>query len=527
MKNFYGYVRVSTAKQGERGVSLQEQHDSILRYAQRNAFEITGWFEERVTAAKRGRPIFNEMLALLSRGKADGVIIHKIDRGARNLRDWADLVELFDKGIEVHCANENIDLHSRGGRLSADIQAVVAADYIRNLREETRKGFYGRIKQGVYPLPAPVGYLDRGKGMPKAPDPLKAGLVKRTFELYATGRYSLDSLIEEVNHMGLRNRRGGKLTRNGLSVMLNNPFYIGLIRLKRTGETFAGGHAPLIGKSLFDRVQGVLSGKIYARNERHGFLFRRLFQCAACGYSLIGEHQKGHTYYRCHTKRCPITSVRQDDIEEDVLTALRPLLFSDDEKASLKEQVAHLQEGWDQDQKTQTAAWTMRLGQIQDRLARLTDAYIDGGIEKEIFEERKTALLMERKEIEEQLSHPNVRLPDRVSQFLELAGDAYFLYEKGLPDEKRDLLQIVTSNRTVTGKSVELTLSEPFDAVAKRHESLYSGPYRDRPRTLDQLFADLWTWFKVNPAVSFESVMGLPANCTHGKPDHKGRRLAA
>jgi len=57
------------------------------------------------------------------------------------LRDWADLGELIDAGVEVHFATESLDLHTRGGRLSADIQAVVAADYIRNLREETRKGF--------------------------------------------------------------------------------------------------------------------------------------------------------------------------------------------------------------------------------------------------------------------------------------------------------------------------------------------------------------------------------------------------
>lgn len=50
-----------------------------------------------------------------------------------------------------------VDLHSRGGRLSADIQSVVAADYVRNLREEAKKGIYGRLKQGFYPMRAPIG----------------------------------------------------------------------------------------------------------------------------------------------------------------------------------------------------------------------------------------------------------------------------------------------------------------------------------------------------------------------------------
>src|SRR5438093_2023319 len=281
MKKFFGYIRVSDPKQG-RGVSLQEQKDAIIRYAQRFGLEIIAWFEERETAAKRGRPIFNHVLNLLRAGQAHGLIVHKIDRSARNLKDWADLGDLIDQGVEVHFANESLDLHSRGGRLSADIQAVVAADYIRNLREETRKGFYGRIKQGLYPLPAPLGYLDMGGGKLKEPDPAKAPLVKKTFELYGSGRYNLDGLVDEMFRLGLRNRGGGKITRNGLSVLLNNPFYIGLMRLKRTGETFPGGHEPLITKSLFERVQRILSGKTNTRIQRHDFLLRRLLLRTCC-----------------------------------------------------------------------------------------------------------------------------------------------------------------------------------------------------------------------------------------------------
>ena len=186
MQQYFGYVRVSTVKQGEKGVSLQEQKDAIARYAQRYSLEISQWFEEWETAAKRGRPLFTQMIRLLRQKKAQGVIIHKIDRSARNLKDWADLGEMIDAGIEVHFANESLDLHTRGGRLSADIQAVVAADYIRNLREETKKGFYGRLKQGFYPLGAPIGYLDQGKAKPKVPDPERAPLVRQAFELYAT-----------------------------------------------------------------------------------------------------------------------------------------------------------------------------------------------------------------------------------------------------------------------------------------------------------------------------------------------------
>ena len=224
------------------------------------------------------------MLKLLRQEKAQGLIIHKIDRSARNLKDWADLGEMIDAGIEVHFANESLDLHTRGGRLSADIQAVVAADYIRNLREETKKGFYGRLKQGLFPIPAPVGYLDCGKGKPKEPNPAMAPLVAKAFELYGTGGYSLHRLLEELQRLGLRNRRGGNVSLNGLSTILNNPFYIGLMRINTTGELFPGQHQPLVNKTLFERVQRILQGKTVDRMTRHDFTFRRLMRCASCGY---------------------------------------------------------------------------------------------------------------------------------------------------------------------------------------------------------------------------------------------------
>src|SRR2546426_286981 len=316
MKTYFAYTRVSTVRQGEHGVSLQEQRDAIARYAQRHALEISEWFEERETAAKQGRRVFARMLTRLQRREAEGVIIHKIDRSARNLTDWAELGDLIDQGIEVHFANESLDLNSRGGRLSADIQAVVAADFIRNLREETKKGIYGRLKQGVYPWPAPLGYLNKGKGNPKEPDPVQGPLLRRAFELYATGRYNLETLAQEMFRVGLRNRNGRKVTVNGLSTALNNLFYIGIIKLEKTGETFRGAHKTLATKSLFERVQNVLSGKARSSGWRHFLTFRRLLTCEHCTYTLIGETQKGHVYYRCHTRNWRTSCVREEVVDK-------------------------------------------------------------------------------------------------------------------------------------------------------------------------------------------------------------------
>src|SRR5437867_322068 len=204
MGKFFAYARVSTPRQGEKGVSLPEQKQAIERYARAHGLEITRWIEERESASQTGRPAFTQMLRLLRLGKVQGVIIHKIDRSARNLEDWALVGKLVDTGVDVHFATENVDMRTVSGRLSADIQAVVAAHYSRNLREEVKKGLYGRLKQGFYPFGAPIGYLDQGSAKPKVPNPVSAPFIEKAFELYCTGEYSLHELAHEMFAKGLR-----------------------------------------------------------------------------------------------------------------------------------------------------------------------------------------------------------------------------------------------------------------------------------------------------------------------------------
>jgi DNA invertase Pin-like site-specific DNA recombinase len=494
MKGYIGYIRVSTVKQGTTGVSLIEQRDAILRYAERMGFTITIWLEEMETAAKQGRPVFNQALKLLRTGKAQGIILHKLDRGARNLRDWAAIGELSDQGIEVHFVNESIDLQTRGGRLSADIQAVVAADYIRNLREETRKGFYGRLKQGLYPLRAPVGYLDQGKGNPKTIDPIMGPIVRKAFELYGSGRYSLETLGEELHRLGLRNRHGGRVTRNGLSTLLNNSFYIGLIQIQKTGETFVGIHKPIIGKTLFDRVHGVLTGKINIRTQRHAFQFRRLLSCAACQYSLIGERQKGHVYYRCHSKQCAGTAIREELAEKKTSQFFVRAQCSEEEKAYFRPKILKMQATQTVRIEEETQSQNLKLAQVKDRLNRVTDAYLDQTLDKTMFEERKKSLLLEQKAAEEvllNLKRNSARQLDRVEKFLELAGTAGLSYQLAFPEEKRDMVQMATSNRRVGSKNIDLEPSLAFLPLLNRSQNACCDLQRDIPRTWDKILDEL------------------------------------
>ncbi|MCE9629079.1 MAG: recombinase family protein [Candidatus Vogelbacteria bacterium] len=322
---YFAYIRVSTPRQGEQGSSLAAQRRSIEYYAARHNIMISEWIEETVTAAKAGRPLFTQMLTRLRKGQATGVIIHKIDRGARNLKDWAALGELIDHGIEVRFVADSVDLSSRSGRLSADIQAVVAADYVRNLKEEARKGFYGRLNQGLYPLGAPLGYLNNGRGKVKTWCPETAPLVRRAFELYAAGEFTLRQLSAECFSRGLRNSTGHSVSNNALARILRNRFYCGQMVLGKSGEVFAGLHEPFIPDDLFRRVGAILNGRMRRKVKSPSLVYRKLLRCASCRNHLIGEIKKGHTYYRCHTKGCPVKCVRSEIIDRQVQEKIQRL----------------------------------------------------------------------------------------------------------------------------------------------------------------------------------------------------------
>lgn len=482
MRKYVAYIRVSTVRQGEKGSSLPEQRAVIEAYAKREGIFVSQWYEERETAAKVGRTQFASMLRDLRRGGADGLLLHKIDRGARNLKDWADLSQLSDQGVDVRIAGDTLDLTSRGGRLSADIQAVVAADFIRNLRDEVKKGQRGRLAQGLYPWRAPIGYVNNGGTEPKTIDPVDGPLVRRAFESYASGGYTLRTLQLALFRWGLKTPGGKPLSVNSINKMLHRKFYYGLIDIR--GSTFIGAHEPIITKALFDAVADVLSGRSAVRVYRESpYVFQRILRCAKCDRHLYAETQKGRAYYRCHSEGCKGTSLR----ESDVLAAL----LSDIGRMGIRDEVIQgLREALEEKKRQLLARSTdsrqgllLRQAQVKERLARLTDAFLDRAIERPDFDARKEALLEERLLIDAELAsteQPKAHLEERALKFLELAKSLQRLDKIATRTELRSLLKSAISNFTAHQKNVAVQWKLPLRLLLGEDTVLEGGPRENR-----------------------------------------------
>ncbi len=424
------------------------------------------------------------------------------------MEDWADVSKLVDAGVQVFFASENVDLKTVGGRLSADIQAVVAAHYSRNLREEVKKGLYGRLKQGCYPFRAPIGYLDQGSAKVKIPDPARAPSLQDAFELYSSGKYSLPQLAREMFRRGLRNHNGGPVSVNGLVTILKNPFYIGLMRIYRTGQTFNGNHEPLVTTEMFEKVQAVLSGKRVDRASSQVFTYSRTVRCATCGYSLIAERQKGHVYYRCHDRpfkhpvKCPPTSVREENLDAAIVKTLADVDISDSELRLARTILSEHRQEFERNLAETMQAARLQLDHIQTRLAKLMDLLIDGTIEKSPFEIKQQEIFLEQARIKERMAEiENGRssMAEDLERTVELAKSPSILYERASADKKRELQKILLSNLIVSGKNIEITLAIPFRIIAERQEISNGRAYRGTCRTWEHIIKQLLKHFKAQP----------------------------
>jgi DNA invertase Pin-like site-specific DNA recombinase len=483
MKNVCGYIRVSTVKQGT-GVSLLEQKEAIIRYAERHNLNIIEWFEEKETAAKQGRPLFNKMMKLLKDKKASGVIFHKIDRGSRNYKDWAAIDDLIVSGSELHFAHESLDMNTRAGRLTADMLQALATDYIRNLREEATKGLYGRLKQGIYPFGAPIGYIDNGGGKVKTVDPINGPLIKKVFELYATGKYNLSTLTGQLHMLGLRNSKGSIVSVQTLSKILNNPFYTGVLKVK--DKTFQGKHQPLISLKTYKTVQEILNGKTNTKTTIHNFAFKKLIKCSECHYSLTGETRKGFIYYRCHTKGCLTKSVREEIISMEVNQLFGKLKFTLIEEQVLNELLNEAQNNWASTQKGLQDSIQMMRQKLENKFQRLTDAYIDGIVDQAQFEVRKEQLMIEQQELrssEGSLEGQKQAIFRKAKNFFGLLNNLKHIDKTASNEQKRKLLKIISSDITVRQKKPMITMVSPFYEIANRCDVNEGGHLRNIPRT--------------------------------------------
>jgi DNA invertase Pin-like site-specific DNA recombinase len=380
------YIRKSTDEPDNQKNSIPYQKAEGVKFAHREklavapltlaGFCVNGVISEKhsgfkedneLTFTKDGlvqyhidRPKFQKLVQFLSLGLFKGVVCLCWDRISRNKGDNTLIGKLIRNGVDVRFVYANYDKTSSGA-LHMDIDGMFAEHHSRVTSEKVRLTHWNLRERGVVAYKAPIGYLNQGNMEHKPFDPERAPIIKKLFEFYATGDWSLADLVRFANQQGLttspsRRRRtrdemlaeesdeiriekiSRPMTVSNLQKILTNPFYIGRTFGNDNNYVRSISHEALIPDKLFNQVQTMLKKKNVSLHyvEKLELPLRGLVRCADCGRVYTPYLQKGIQYFGARCAPACVNSKKSFNIsflEQEVGKLIDRLIFTENELA--------------------------------------------------------------------------------------------------------------------------------------------------------------------------------------------------
>ena len=371
------------------------------------------------------RPALTEMLAWIRSNRVDIVVVHKLDRLARNRADDVQITRaIADAGTWLVSSTEAID-ESPSGRLVHGIMASIAEFYSRNLATEVSKGLRQKAMNGGIPNRAPVGYRNvrtfdaQGREARIVEvDEERAQIVRWAFRTYATGEWSLDRLARVMTQLGFTLApRAGKPPRastvSSLQKILRNPYYCGIVTY--VGVEYPGTHEPLVDPVLWQRVQDALTARRNtSTRDVHTHYLKGLLRCGECGSSMMynrtrNNHGTLYFYFVClgrHSGRtsCTLKAQQVHLIENAVQQLIQQISLTSKERQGVEERLLAEADASLRDADTGRAELQAREQELRGVQERVLRAYYVDAISTDMLKREQSRIRRELLDIAQQLT---------------------------------------------------------------------------------------------------------------------------
>ncbi|MGC9962801.1 MAG: recombinase family protein [Acidimicrobiales bacterium] len=496
------YLRVSTREQaenglGEEGFSIPAQREACVCHLRDRGWDLLEEYSDRGESARSAdRPQLKAMLARVAEeGDVDAVVVHKVDRLARNLEDHVAIrALLLRRGVSLVSVTENLE-ESASGRLVEGIHALMAEFYSANLASEIKKGMSQKAKMGGWPHSAPLGYLNvreciGGRQVAHiVPDPERAPFITAAFELYATGEWTIERLAQELAHRGLRNRARrdrpvGPIGTSALADILSNRAYAGTVSWD--GIDYPGLHEPLVDTASFDRVQDLLAARAArgTRERRHNHYLKGSLFCGVCGRGLSVQLSKGrYEYLYCLGQKnrnptgCREPYVAAGDLESQVEHLYAQIQLPKSWLARLGEELTAEVTARQHRSAAEREFLTRGLAKAETERRKLLDAYYAGAIDVAVLKAEQARLGNDIRSAQEGLATVDANLADWqeiLETAMRFATNCAKAYARASSQTRRRFNQAVFKRIEVRdGKIAGYSCHEPFDVLFSRSEFEY------------------------------------------------------
>ena len=375
------YPRVSTEDQSRFGHSLDEQENKLIKLCEYKEYDIYKIYrEEGVSAKNTNRPKFKEMINDMKEGKINKIIVYKLDRLTRSIRDLENICNLLEEyNCTLECVTEDINTETANGKFFIRMLTILAQLEIERTSERTKFGLTGAAKKGHYTGKAPLGYKKIDKKL--VVDEAKAEIVKKIFKMYLDG-YSVCSICKNFNNENVLNR---KWATTSVDKMLSNQLYIGNIeygkRKKENIQIFENVVPAIIDKSSFELVQKRKEKNLKNYKRKIVYIFMQKIKCPYCqkimggSYSLNKSKNK-HIYYKCASCNKLIS---ESKIEKELMKFLNDMLdffliVDNSFKTSINTNVD-----------SEIKKFTKLKEELKTKSNRIKKAFVDGLIEPDVL----------------------------------------------------------------------------------------------------------------------------------------------
>ncbi len=469
------YARKSTEEEDRQVLSIQAQLAELSSYSAKEKFDIVASFYEAKTAKEPGRTKFGEMLSFIEAGKADGILSWHPDRLARNSVDGGQIIHLIDRGLIRSLKFPTFWFEpTPQGLFMLNIAFGQSKYFSDNLRENVKRGLRQKIRNGVWPGWAPVGYLNNPKTRGIDVDEINAPKVRKLFEMYATGAHTLNALANWCAKNKLLTPKGNPISLSNVQHILQNPFYIGLMRYK--SEIFEGTHESLIAKKLFDRCQEVMHKRGKTRPDRkHSFAFLGLMKCASCGCSITAQYAKGnggtYTYYRCTKKRgaCAERYTSETMLTKQICNFLQKVSLSSQDTQKVLAALDGDEKQAKTEAQTEATQLKQQIADLDTKLEKLLNLYLADALSTDEYAAKKNVLMTQKATLTEKvgdIEHRGVSWLEPAREFvLSLNQAANLLEEDDLPGMTA-FLKNIGANHSLRNRELQFEPDERYARAA-------------------------------------------------------------
>ncbi len=416
-QKYFLYARKSTDVEDKQVLSIEAQLAELRKCAADNQLYIADTIIEKKSAKVPGRPKFGSMLKRIEAGEASGIIAWHPDRLARNSVDGGQIVYLLD---QTHLQALKFPTfwfeNTSQGKFMLSIAFGQSKYYVDNLSENTKRGLRQKVRRGERPGLAPVGYINDVRTKTVVVDKRRSPIVAEAFALYAKGASRLEDVAAFLFERGIKTRSGKQFPKDQVKRLLTNPFYYGHFRY--AGEIHEGKHTAIMSKKLFDQVQATLAKR--GRPQKGATapqVFCGLLRCATCNLAITAEkkvkHQKNgntheYVYYRCTRKhktiKCAEPPITEPELAAQLSDILQGYALPKSWAQQLETMLAEDEKKANETSGVFIANAQIRISNLQGKLQRLLDSYLDQDIDQSTYKAKQAELMSQKKSLEEQVS---------------------------------------------------------------------------------------------------------------------------